>query len=106
MISYPTWVIVTLAVLVPPIFTAVTACWLAKILPHCVALLTGLIAPSVIVVWTYLSPDTRPTPLSVDGPPYVLIALSMLAAIELPLCLGAAWGGVRWRRRSTRDGRT
>lgn len=97
------WAVLALAVLAPPVCTALIASWVAKVLPRWRGVLvvgvSGPIAPTAIVIYAWVSPATRPNPHSLDGPAYVLAALLMLAGIALPLCLGAAWGGVMWRRK-------
>lgn len=60
---------------------------------------SGAILPLIILIYAFTSPMTRPSPISIDGPAYILMGLLLLAGISLPLCLAAALGGVMLSRR-------
>jgi len=62
----------------------------------------GVIGPSVALATALWSPLIRPSPHSIDGPAYVMILLLGLAATLLPLCLFAAFVGVRHAERLRR----
>ena len=92
--------------LAPPVTTWCLAYWLAgaaRGLARVAAIAAcGLVAPLGVVAYALWTPETKPSPLSIDGPGYVMLGLLEWALLLTPICIGLSVLGALVRRRRLR----